>query len=77
MESKKQMKSKHRNQSNTIRTITLPQPSTPSTSDQKRYVSLIHKDERTDEEREELKRLYEKYTNREPKNQHTVKCGKK
>lgn len=45
-----------------IKTITLPTPSIPTIADQDRYNSIISKPTLTDEDREELKRLYKKYT---------------
>ena len=45
-----------------IKKITLPIPTTPTQADQDRYNQLINKTTLTDEDREELKRLYKKYT---------------
>ena len=45
-----------------IKTITLPIPTTPTIADQDRYNQLINKTTLTDEDREELARLYKKYT---------------
>lgn len=44
-----------------IKTIKLPTTVTPTTADQDRYNSIINKPELTDADREELKRLYQKY----------------
>lgn len=45
-----------------IKTITLEKGRTPTTTDQDRYNQLINKTTLTDEDREELARLYKKYT---------------
>ena len=45
-----------------IITIKLPSTATPTLSDQDRYNQLINKTTLTDEDREELARLYKKYT---------------
>lgn len=45
-----------------IKTITLKQPHTPTPADQERYNQLINKATLTDADREELARLYKKYT---------------
>ena len=45
-----------------IKTITLPSPTTPSEKDQEKYKELINKATLTGEDREELARLYKKYT---------------
>jgi len=45
-----------------IKTITLPTQSTPTPADQELYTSIINKPSLTDADREELARLYKKYT---------------
>ena len=45
-----------------IKTITLPTQTTPTQADQERYNQLINKPTLTDADREELARLYKKYT---------------
>ena len=45
-----------------IKTITLPTPTTPTQADKEKYKEVINKETLTGEEREELARLYEKYT---------------
>ena len=45
-----------------IKTITLPSTATPTEADQERYNTLINKPSLTDADREELARLYKKYT---------------
>lgn len=45
-----------------IKTITLPSMVTPTRPDQERYKELINKETLTREDREELARLYKKYT---------------
>ena len=45
-----------------IKMIKLPSPTIPTPADQERYNQLINKPTLTDADREELKRLYQKYT---------------
>ena len=47
-----------------IKTIPLPTPAIPTLPDLERYNQLINKPTLTDEDREELARLYKKYTER-------------
>ena len=50
------------NENQGIKTITLEKGRTPTLPDQERYNQLINKPSLTDEDREELTRLYKKYT---------------
>lgn len=55
-------KTEEREEHEQIITITLPTPAIPTLPDQELYNQLINKPTLTDEDREELARLYKKYT---------------
>ena len=54
-------KTEEQEESEQIKTITLPSTATPTEADQERYRELISKEELTPQDREELARLYQKY----------------